>query len=91
MGRRVKGYAKSQSCHDFRPLYRSSDLRKANANRDRDWPQVREYLFRDAHLKLNTEKGQLFQRERLCLGHIVLPKGIATNPYKLTTMRELPL
>jgi hypothetical protein len=39
--------------------------------------------FREAHLKRNSEKCRLLQKEVLYLGHIVPPEGIATEPEKL--------
>jgi hypothetical protein len=46
--------------------------------------------FREAHLKLNPEKCQLFQKEVCYLGHIVSPEGITTDPEKLEAVREWP-
>jgi hypothetical protein len=46
--------------------------------------------FREAHLKLNLEKCQLFQKEVRYLGHIVSPEGITTDPEKLEAVREWP-
>jgi hypothetical protein len=46
--------------------------------------------FREAHLKLNPEKCQLFQKEVRYLGHIVSPEGITTNSEKLEAVREWP-
>jgi hypothetical protein len=39
--------------------------------------------FREACLKLNPEKCQLFQKDVRYLGHIVSPEGISTDPEKL--------
>jgi hypothetical protein len=39
--------------------------------------------FREAHLKLNPEKYQRFQKEVRYLGHIVSPEGITTDSKKL--------
>jgi hypothetical protein len=36
--------------------------------------------FREAHLKLNPEKCQLFQKEVRYLRHTVSPERITTNP-----------
>jgi hypothetical protein len=46
--------------------------------------------FREARLKLNPEKCQLFRREVRYLGHIVSPKGISTDPEKLKAVQEWP-
>jgi hypothetical protein len=46
--------------------------------------------FREAHLKLNLEKCQLFQKEVHYLGHIVSPEGITTDPEKLEAVWEWP-
>jgi hypothetical protein len=47
------------------------------------------HWFREADLKLNPEKSQLFQEVRY-LGHIVSPEGITTDPEKLKAVREWP-
>jgi hypothetical protein len=47
------------------------------------------HRFREAHLKLNPEKCQLFQKEVRYLGHIVSPEGL-TDPEKLEAVREWP-
>jgi hypothetical protein len=44
--------------------------------------------FREAHLMPNPEKRQLFQKEIWYLRHIMLLKGITTNPEKLKAIRE---
>jgi hypothetical protein len=36
--------------------------------------------LREAHLKLNPEKCQLFQKEVRYLRHIVSPEGVTTDP-----------
>jgi hypothetical protein len=46
--------------------------------------------FREAHIKLNPEKCQLFQKEVRYLAHIVSPERITTNPEKLEAVREWP-
>jgi hypothetical protein len=46
--------------------------------------------FREARLKLNPEKCQLFRREVRYLGHIVSPEGISTDPEKLTAVHKWP-
>jgi hypothetical protein len=46
--------------------------------------------FREARLKLNPEKCQLFRREVRYLGRIVSPEGISTNPEKLKAVQEWP-
>jgi hypothetical protein len=46
--------------------------------------------FREAHLKLNPEKCQLFQKEVRYLRHIVSPGGITTDPEKLKAVYEWP-
>jgi hypothetical protein len=38
--------------------------------------------LREAHLKLNPDKCQLFLKEVQYLGHIVLPSGVTTDPEK---------
>ena len=44
--------------------------------------------LREAHLKLNPEKCQLFQKEVRYLGHIVLPSGVTTDPEKLEAIKS---
>jgi hypothetical protein len=44
--------------------------------------------FREACLKLNPEKCDLLQKEVQYLRHIVLPKGISTDPKNLKAMQE---
>jgi hypothetical protein len=44
--------------------------------------------FRETHLKLNSEKCQLFQKEVRYLGHIVSPEGITTDPEKLEAVQK---
>jgi hypothetical protein len=46
--------------------------------------------FREARLKLNPEKCQLFRREVRYLGYIVSPEGISTDPEKLNAVQEWP-
>jgi hypothetical protein len=46
--------------------------------------------LREARLKLNPDKCQLFQKEVRYLGHIVSPDGITTDPEKLRAIREWP-
>jgi hypothetical protein len=46
--------------------------------------------FREARLKLNPEKCQLFKKEVRYLVHIVSPEGITTDPEKLKVVREWP-
>jgi hypothetical protein len=46
--------------------------------------------FREARLKLNPAKCQLFQKEVMYLGHIVSQEGVTTDPEKLKTVREWP-
>jgi hypothetical protein len=45
---------------------------------------------REARLKLNPEKCQLFEKEERYLGHTVSPEGITTDPQKLKVVREWP-
>jgi hypothetical protein len=44
--------------------------------------------FREACVKLNPEKRQLFQKEVQYFGHIVSPEGITTDPGKQKAARE---
>jgi hypothetical protein len=46
--------------------------------------------FREALLKLNPEKCQLFRREVRYLGLIVSPEGISTDPENLKAVQEWP-
>ena len=46
--------------------------------------------LREAHLKLNPEKCQLFQKEVRYLGHIVSPSGVTTDPEKLEAVKSWP-
>ena len=46
--------------------------------------------LRSAGLKLKPEKCELFQKEVRYLGHIVSAQGIATDPDKITAVREWP-
>jgi hypothetical protein len=46
--------------------------------------------LREARLKLNPEKCQLFQKEVQYLGHTVSPERIITNPEKLQAVWEWP-
>jgi hypothetical protein len=46
--------------------------------------------FREARLKLNPDKCQLFQKEVRYLRHIVSPERINTNPEKLNALRKWP-
>jgi hypothetical protein len=39
--------------------------------------------FQGAHLKLNLEKWQLFQKEVWYLEHVVSPEGVTADPEKL--------
>jgi hypothetical protein len=50
------------------------------------WKVVQRFL--EAHLKLNPEKCQHFQKEVQYLGHIVSPEGITADPKKLEAVRE---
>jgi hypothetical protein len=45
---------------------------------------------REAHLKLNSEKCQLFRKEARYLGHIVSPEGVTTDPEKLKAVKCWP-
>jgi hypothetical protein len=47
--------------------------------------------FREARLKLNPAKCQLFRKEVRYLGHIVSPEGVTTDPEKLKAVREWPI
>jgi hypothetical protein len=44
--------------------------------------------LRQAHLKLNPEKCQLFRREVRYLGHIVSASGVTTDPEKLGAVKS---
>jgi hypothetical protein len=46
------------------------------------------HRFREAGLNLNPEKFQFLQMEACCLGHIVSPKRITTDPENLKSMWE---
>jgi hypothetical protein len=46
--------------------------------------------FREARLKLNPEKCQLFRREVRYLGRNVSPEGISTDPEKFKAVQEWP-
>jgi hypothetical protein len=46
--------------------------------------------LREAHLKLNREKCQLFQKEVPYLRYIVSPEGVTTNPEKLEAVKNWP-
>jgi hypothetical protein len=46
--------------------------------------------LREAHLKLNPDKCQLFQKEVRYLGHIVLSSGVTTVPGKLEAVKSWP-
>jgi predicted RNase H-like HicB family nuclease len=47
-------------------------------------------LLREAHLKLNPEKCQLFRKEVRYLGHIVSPSGVNTDPETLEAVKSCP-
>jgi len=44
--------------------------------------------LREAHLKLNPEKSQLFRKEVRYLGHIVSPEGVTTDPEKVEAVKN---
>jgi hypothetical protein len=46
--------------------------------------------LREAHLKLNPEKCQLFRREVRYLSHIVSASGVTTDPDKLEAVKSWP-
>jgi hypothetical protein len=46
--------------------------------------------LREAHLKLNPEKCQLFQKEVRYLGNIVSPERVTTDPEKLEAVKNWP-
>ena len=46
--------------------------------------------LREAHLKLNPVKCQLFRKEVRYLGHIVSPSGVITDPEKLEAVKNWP-
>ncbi|KAJ8385322.1 hypothetical protein AAFF_G00190380 [Aldrovandia affinis] len=46
--------------------------------------------IRQAGLRLNPKKCQLFRRETAFLGHIVSADGIATDPAKIAAVRDWP-
>jgi hypothetical protein len=46
--------------------------------------------LREAHLRLNPEKCQLFRKEMRYLGHIVSPSGVTTDPEKLEAVKTGP-
>jgi hypothetical protein len=46
--------------------------------------------LREAHLKVNPEKCQLFQKEVRYLGHIVPPEGVITDREKLEAVKNWP-
>jgi hypothetical protein len=46
--------------------------------------------LREAHLRLNPAKCQLFRNEVRYLGHIVSPSGVTTDPEKLEAVRSWP-
>jgi hypothetical protein len=41
-------------------------------------------------MKLNPYKWQTFQKKVHCLGHAVLPQGVATDPEKLEAVKFFP-
>jgi hypothetical protein len=46
--------------------------------------------LRDAHLKLNREKCQLFRKEVRYLGRDLSPEGVTTDPGKLEAVKNWP-
>ena len=56
---------------------------------DEEIQHLREVFGRlkEANLKLNPKKCQLFRREVINLGHIVTDSGIATDPSKTEAVR----
>ncbi|KAJ8405655.1 hypothetical protein AAFF_G00316350 [Aldrovandia affinis] len=46
--------------------------------------------IRQAGLRLNPKKWQLFRRETAFLGHVVSADGVATNPVKIAAVRNWP-
>jgi hypothetical protein len=46
--------------------------------------------LREARLRLNTEKCQLFRKEVRYLGHIVSPSGVTTDPERLEAVKSWP-
>lgn len=47
--------------------------------------------FRGANLKLKSKKCNLFQREVRYLGHLVSAEGVATDPEKVSAVRNWPI
>lgn len=47
--------------------------------------------LRDANLKLNPKKCELFRKEVTFLGHVVSEEGVATNPEKIKTVQTWPV